>query len=109
MTVGSSRRCCGVGALCLIQFAQQRDLITHFATLERGGSSGCRGIPAASLLMAVNTAFVASSELIERVAHRYGFQWIIATNRNNSLYCIHVMDGVLFSILFSSPAAARRC
>ena len=49
--------------------------------------------------MAVNTAFVASSELIERVAHRYGFHWIVATNRKNSLYRIHVMDAILFSVI----------
>jgi len=49
--------------------------------------------------MAINTAFVASSELIERVAHRYGFHWIIATNRKNSLYRIHIMNAALFSLI----------
>jgi len=32
---------------------------------------------------------VASSELLERVAHRYGFHWLIATNKRHSLYRIH--------------------
>lgn len=94
-----------VAALALsapIQFAQHEgDLITHFATLVNGVWFGVviAVLASVTLLMAVNTAFVASSELIERVAHRYGFQWIIATNRRNSLYRIHVMDGVLFSII----------
>jgi len=52
-----------------------------------------------TLTMAVNTAFVASSELMERMAHRYGFHWIIATNRRNSLYRIHIMNAVLFSAI----------
>jgi hypothetical protein len=47
--------------------------------------------------MAVNTALVASSELLERVAHRYGFQWLIATNRRQSLYRIHIINATFFS------------
>jgi hypothetical protein len=47
--------------------------------------------------MAVNTAFVASSELLERVAHRYGFLWLVATNRRNSLYRIHILNATAFS------------
>jgi amino acid transporter len=77
------------------------DLVTYFATLVNGVGFGVVVAVLASftLLMAVNTAFVASSELIERVAHRYGFHWIIATNRRNSLYRIHVLDAVLFSAI----------
>jgi hypothetical protein len=33
------------------------------------------------------------------VAHRYGFHWIIATNRRNSLHRIHIMDAILFSAI----------
>jgi hypothetical protein len=50
-----------------------------------------------TLIMAVNTAFVASSELMERVAHRYGFRWLIATNRRHSLYRIHTINAIFFS------------
>ena len=103
MTVGVVTPLVAVLALSApIQFAQHEgDLITHFATLVNGVWFGVvvAVLASVTLLMAVNTAFVASSELIERVAHRYGFQWIIATNRKNSLYRIHVMDGVLFSII----------
>ena len=49
--------------------------------------------------MAVNTAFVASSELLERVAHRYGFHWFIAVNRRHSLYRIHIASAIFFSII----------
>lgn len=75
------------------------DLITHYATLLNGFPFGvAMGILASfTLIMAVNTAFVASGELIERVAHRYGFQWIIATNRRQSLYRIHLLNAAFFS------------
>lgn len=77
------------------------DLITHYASLLNGVGFGVIIALLASftLIMAINTAFVASSELIERVAHRYGFHWIIATNRKNSLYRIHIMNAALFSII----------
>ena len=52
-----------------------------------------------ALIMAVNTAFVASSELIERVADRYGFHWVTATNRRQSLYRIHLANAIFFSII----------
>jgi amino acid transporter len=77
------------------------DLITHYASLLNGVWFGViiALLASLTLIMAVNTAFVASSELIERVGHRYGFHWIIATNRNNSLYRIHIMNAVLFSFI----------
>ena len=77
------------------------DLITHYATILNGLPFGVAVAALASfaLIMAVNTAFVASSELIERVAHRYGFHWVIATNRRQSLYRIHLANAVFFSII----------
>jgi amino acid transporter len=68
-----------VAALALsapINFAEHEgDLITFYATLINGYPFGVAVAILASftLIMAVNTAFVASSELIERVAHRYGY------------------------------------
>ncbi|MCL4504127.1 MAG: APC family permease, partial [Deltaproteobacteria bacterium] len=94
-----------VAALALsapIDFHQHEgDLITHYATILNGMPFGVAVAALASLtlIMAVNTAFVASSELIERVAHRYGFHWIIATNRRQSLYRIHLSNAVFFSII----------
>jgi amino acid transporter len=81
--------------------AHEGDLITHYATLLNGVPFGLAvGILASfTLIMAVNTAFVASSELMERVAHRYGFYWLIATNKRHSLYRIHLASAAFFSII----------
>jgi amino acid transporter len=77
------------------------DLITHYATMLNGLPFGVIVAILASftLIMAMNTAYVASSELIERVAHRYGFHWIIATNKRQSLYRIHLANAIFFSII----------
>jgi amino acid transporter len=85
-----------------IDFAQHEgDLITHYATLVNGVPFGVVVAVLASLalIMAVNTAFVASSELLERVAERYGFHWLIKTNRNQSLYRIHLLNAIFFSAI----------
>ncbi len=85
-----------------IDFAAHReDLITHFAATLNGSAFGIVVCIVASitLIMAVNTACVASSELVERVAHRYGFDWIVKTNGKASLYRIHIVTAVLFSLI----------
>jgi hypothetical protein len=51
------------------------------------------------LIMAMNTAYVASSELLERVGHRYRFDWLLATNRRDSLYRIHILNGALYTAI----------
>ena len=81
--------------------AHEGDLITHYATLVNGlpFGVGVAALASFTLIMAVNTAFVASSELIERVAHRYGFHWLIATNRRQSLYRIHLANATFFSLI----------
>jgi len=101
-----------VAALALsapINFAQHEgDLITHYATLLNGPLFGMTVAVLASftLIMAVNTAFVASSELIERVAQRYSFSWIIATNPRQSLYRIHILNALFFSgIIFMTQGS----
>ncbi len=81
--------------------AHPDDLITHFAASLNGSWFGVVVCIVASitLIMALNTACVASSELIERVAHRYGFEWIVKTNKKDSLYRIHVLNAVFFSLV----------
>ncbi|HTY22741.1 MAG TPA: amino acid permease [Desulfomonilaceae bacterium] len=81
--------------------AHEGDLITFYATLTSGVPFGIAVAVLASLtlIMAVNTAFVASSELLERVAERYGFYWLIAINRKQSLYRIHVMNASAYSVI----------
>jgi len=85
------------------------DLITHYATIVNGLGFGVAVAVLASLtlIMAVNTAFVASSELLERMAHRYGFHWITVTNRRQSLYRIHLANAVFFSIIIFITAGKQ--
>ena len=77
------------------------DLITHYATLLNGRHFGILVAAMAffTLSLAVNTAFVASSELLERVARRYRLKWLIATNRRHSLYRIHILNASCFSVI----------
>jgi amino acid transporter len=79
----------------------ETDLITQFAKLVGGIEFGYTvGVLATVLLMmAVNTAYIASSELMERVAHRYGFHWIIKPNKRQSLYRIHIANGLFYSFI----------
>ncbi len=81
--------------------AHEGDLITYYATQLNGVPFGMAVATLASftLTLAVNTAYVASSELMERVAHRYGFHWLIVTNRRQSLYRIHISSAIFFSII----------
>lgn len=81
--------------------AHEGDLITHYATILNGVPFGLAVAVMASfvLTLAVNTAYVASSELMEKVAHRYGFHWLITANRHQSLYRIHLCNAVFFSII----------
>jgi amino acid transporter len=81
--------------------AHETDLITQFATSLNGVPFGLvvGAVASIALIMAVNTAFVASSELVERVAHRYGFHWVIQTNRRQSLYRVHILSALFFSAI----------
>ncbi len=90
--------------------AHETDLITQFAKMVGGIPFGyIVGILASILLMmAVNTAYVASSELMERVAHRYGFSWIIKTNKRQSLYRIHLMSALFFSFIVFITSGSQK-
>jgi amino acid transporter len=79
--------------------AHADDLITHYATILNGVEFGIlvAALAAFTLAMTVNTAFVASSEMLERVAQRYRLTWLIATNRRHSLYRVHLMNAAFFS------------
>jgi len=86
------------------------DLITFFATYLNGIGFGVilAVLASVTLLMAVNTAFLASSELIERIADRYGFQWIIVTNSRQALYRIHILDAILFSTIVLITSGSQK-
>ncbi|HTX17876.1 MAG TPA: amino acid permease [Bacteroidota bacterium] len=90
--------------------AHETDLITQFARMVGGIPFGyIVGLLASVLLMmAVNTAYVASSELMERVAHRYGFAWIIRTNKRQSLYRIHLMSALFFSFIVFVTSGSQK-
>jgi len=79
--------------------AHEGDLITHFARLLNGQwfAVAVGSLASVTLTMAVNTAYIASAELIERVAHRYGFAWLLNHNRRGSLYRIHLMNGAVYT------------
>jgi amino acid transporter len=81
--------------------AHTGDLIPFYATLLNGPIFGfIVGILASmTLIMAVNTAYVASSELIEKVAERYHFYWIMKSNKRQSLYRIHIANGCFYTIV----------
>jgi amino acid transporter len=81
--------------------AHEGDLITYYARTLGGPFFGILvGLLASvTLIMAVNTAYVASSELIERVADRYNFRWIIKTNSRQSLYRIHIASGIFYTTI----------
>jgi hypothetical protein len=89
--------------------AHEDDLITFFATVVNGQWFGyiVGALASFTLIMAVNTAFVASSELLERVAHRYGFHWLIKTNKADSLVRIHVINATLFSVIIAVTAGSQ--
>jgi amino acid transporter len=90
--------------------AHEGDLITFYATTLNGTAFGIMVAALASftLMMAVNTAFVASSELLERVAHRYGFHWLIVTNRRHSLYRIHLISAAFFSAIIFITSGSQQ-
>ena len=60
------------------------------------------------LVMAVNTAYVASSELLERVAHRYNVAWLAVTNRRASLYRIHLLNAALYTSIIYLTAGSQK-
>jgi amino acid transporter len=88
----------------------ETDLITQFAAHLNGVPFGLivGAVASIALIMAVNTAFVASSELMERVAHRYNFHWIIKTNDRQSLYRIHLLNAAFFSIIIILTEGSQR-
>jgi len=89
--------------------AHEGDLITHYATVVGsvpfGALVGVFG--SVILIMAVNTAYVASAELLERVAHRYHFEALTATNKRASLYRIHIVNGCLYTGIIVITSGAQ--
>ena len=81
--------------------SHETDLIPTFASKVNGNFFGIIvGILASiTLIMAVNTAMVASAELIEKVAEKYHFSWLIHVNKKQSLYRIHIVNAIFYCII----------
>ncbi|MBI5647696.1 MAG: APC family permease [Ignavibacteriae bacterium] len=79
----------------------ETDLITQYAVMLRGTGFGLlvSAVASFTLIMAVNTAYVASSELLERVAEKYDFHWLSKVNHRHSLYRIHIISAILYSVI----------
>jgi len=79
----------------------ETDLIPTFASKVNGEFFGIIvGVLASiTLILAVNTAMVASAELIEKVAEKYNFIWLIHVNKKQSLYRIHVVNAIFYCII----------
>ncbi len=79
----------------------ETDLIPTFAGKVNGYNFGLivSALASITLIMAVNTAMVASSELIEKICERYNFQWLMKLNRRGSLYRIHIFNAIFYSII----------
>jgi amino acid transporter len=77
----------------------ETDLITQYAATLNGVGFGfiVALVATIALTMAVNTAFVASSELLERVAHRYSFAWFLKTNTRQALFRLHLLNAAFFT------------
>ncbi len=90
--------------------AHEGDLIIAWAkVVSNNAFAATVGIMGSFILvMAVNTAYVASSELLERVAHRYRFDWLAATNRRASLYRIHLLNAVLYTAIIYLTAGSQK-
>lgn len=86
------------------------DLITHFAGYLNGPWFGVAvgALASFTLTMALNTAYVASAELIERVAHRYGFHWIVDLNKRGSLYRVHILNATLYTIVIVITGGSQK-
>ena len=81
--------------------SHETDLIPTLASKVNGNFFGIIvGILASiTLIMAVNTAMVASAELIEKVAEKYNFSWLIQVNKKQSLYRIHFVNAIFYCII----------
>lgn len=88
----------------------ETDLMTQFAASLNGVGFGLAVavIAGIALTMAVNTSFVAAAELLERVAHRYHFEWLLTTNRRQALYRIHIINATLFSTIILVTGGSQK-
>lgn len=90
--------------------SHSEDFITQFAAIVHGPVFGyiVGGIASITLIMAVNTAMVASAELIEKIAEKYNYLWLIQFNKRQSLYRIHIMNAIFYSFILVITGGQQR-
>ena len=90
--------------------AHEGDLITYLALLLNGPVFALMvgALASFTLTMAVNTAYVASAELIEQMAHRYGFEWIVVRNRRGSLHRIHLANAIFYTVVIVATQGSQK-
>lgn len=81
--------------------SHETDLIPAFANSVNGKYFGLvvSVLASLTLIMAVNTAMVASAELIEKIAEKYNYKWLIRFNKRQSLYRVHIFNAVFYSLI----------
>ncbi len=90
--------------------SHSEDLITRFGSLINGPVFGMivGGVASITLIMAVNTAMVASAELIEKIAEKYNYEWLIKLNKRQSLYRVHILNALFYSFILVLTGGAQR-
>ncbi len=79
----------------------ETDLIPVFASSVNGKFFGLivSAMASITLIMAVNTAMVASAELIEKIAEKYNYHWLVSLNKRQSLYKIHIINATFYTVI----------
>lgn len=87
----------------------ETDLIPYFAQNIMGPLFGILVAILASitLIMAVNTAMVASAELMEKIIEKYGFHWLIMVNKRQAYYRIHILNAVFYSVILTITSGSQ--
>lgn len=88
----------------------ESDLIPALAASIHGETFGVivSILASVTLIMAVNTAMVASAELIEKFAERYNFHWLMKINKRNSLYRIHLINAAFYCLILIVTNGSQR-
>ena len=112
LTVGIVTPLVGVLALTsnIDPNVHSQDLITQLGSVVHGKMFGyiVGGIASITLIMAVNTAMVASAELIEKIAEKYNYLGLIKLNKRQSLYKIHIMNAAFYSFILVITGGEQR-
>ncbi len=87
----------------------ETDLIPTLAGIVNGHTFAVIvGILASvTLIMAVNTAMVASAELMEKVCERYNYLPLMKLNKRHSLYRIHILNAIFYTVILFITAGKQ--